>query len=96
MLLWEVFSYGRTPYPSIVSTAPSYIHTPTHLLPAHSFTLPQPTDEVLEMLEDEIVMDPPDNCPEAMYSMMCGCWKIEPTDRPSFPKLQQALAKSGG
>ncbi len=41
-------------------------------------------------------MDPPDNCPEAMYSMMCGCWKIEPTDRPSFPKLQQALAKSGG
>ncbi len=48
------------------------------------------------MLEDGIVMDPPDNCPDVMYSIMCCCWKAEPADRPSFFKLQQALADSAG
>ena len=94
MELWSAPVGGVLVWPHPLSLYSEYrplIYTHTH-----SFTLPQPTDEVLEMLEDEIVMDPPDNCPEAMYSMMCGCWKIEPTDRPSFPKLQQALAKSGG
>lgn len=68
--------------------------TPSHFL--HSSHFSQPTDEVLEMLEDGIVMDPPDNCPDAMYSIMCSCWKTEPSDRPSFPKLQQGFAESAG
>ena len=104
VLLWEVFSYGRPPYPSVVSHhTPSHLtshyassqhshHTHPHNLPPH--TPSQPADEVLEMLEDGIVMDPPDNCPDQIYSVMCRCWKMEPSDRPSFPTLGQVLAKS--
>jgi len=72
VFLWEVYSFGRTPYPSI------------------------PSDEVLETLEDGLLMDPPDGCPDDIYDIMCCCWDMEPSERPSFPSLQQMLSKSFG
>lgn len=53
----------------------------------------QPTTEVLESIEDGIIMDPPDHCPDAIYDLMCTCWEIEPNQRPTFLSLQQQLAR---
>ncbi len=39
-------------------------------------------------------MDPPDNCPDEMYDLMCVCWEIEPGSRPSFTSLRHQLTKS--
>ena len=56
----------------------------------------QPSDEVLETLEDGIVMDPPDGCPDNIYDIMCHCWEIEPHERPDFVRLRELLARSFG
>ena len=64
--------------------------------PLPSPPTPQPSDEVLETLEDGLLMDPPDGCPDDIYDIMCCCWDMEPSERPSFPSLQQMLSKSFG
>ena len=56
----------------------------------------QPSEEVLETLEDGLLMDPPEGCPTGIYDIMCSCWEMEPNDRPSFPSLQQMLSQSFG
>ena len=174
VFLWEVYSYGRTPYPAIVRPSivlpflvgPSpqqspFLHLPTppsppilffsslsHSLPSLCFLpslslsllslsfpvtpfpllcfffsllfspppssppsfppsspsspsssfplclIPQPSEEILETLEDGLLMDPPDGCPTGIYDIMCSCWEMEPNDRPTFLSLQQMLSQS--
>lgn len=52
----------------------------------------QPSDDVLEQLEDGYRMDPPEGCPYHIYSIMEQCWMLEPSQRPSFAKLQELLS----
>ena len=52
----------------------------------------QPSDDVLEQLEDGYKMDPPEGCPYHIYSIMEQCWMLEPSQRPSFSKLQELLS----
>uniref|UniRef100_A0A1X7UVQ9 Tyrosine-protein kinase n=1 Tax=Amphimedon queenslandica TaxID=400682 RepID=A0A1X7UVQ9_AMPQE len=70
--LWEVYSFGRVPYPSILS------------------------EDVLEQIEDGYIMDPPDNCPSGVYSIMKNCWSLDPETRPDFRTLRALLSKSFG
>ncbi|XP_070556523.1 tyrosine-protein kinase SRK3-like [Ptychodera flava] len=37
-------------------------------------------------------MPRPENCPRNLYDIMLSCWESDPTDRPSFQKLQRDLA----
>uniref|UniRef100_A0A673HUK0 Tyrosine-protein kinase n=1 Tax=Sinocyclocheilus rhinocerous TaxID=307959 RepID=A0A673HUK0_9TELE len=67
VLLWEIFSYGRQPYPKIV--------------------------EVRERVDQGYRMEPPDECPPDVYSIMTSCWETEPKRRPSFHKLRERLEK---
>ena len=52
----------------------------------------QPSDDILEQLEDGYRMDPPEGCPYHISSIMEQCWMFEPTERPSFSKLKELLS----
>ena len=56
------------------------------------FYVSQPSDDVLEQLEDGYKMDPPEGCPYHIYSIMEECWILEPSQRPSFTKLLELLS----
>ena len=38
-------------------------------------------------------LEAPDNCPPALYSLMCSCWDGDPDLRPSFKDVYAALEK---
>ncbi|XP_054434013.1 megakaryocyte-associated tyrosine-protein kinase isoform X1 [Pteronotus mesoamericanus] len=69
VLLWEVFSYGRAPYPKMS------------------------LKEVTEAVEKGYRMEPPEDCPGAVHTLMSSCWEAEPTRRPPFRKLAEKLAR---
>uniref|UniRef100_A0A3B3BMY7 receptor protein-tyrosine kinase n=1 Tax=Oryzias melastigma TaxID=30732 RepID=A0A3B3BMY7_ORYME len=64
ILLWEIFSLGVTPYPSMKVD--------------HTF---------YAMIERGFKMDCPYHASESVYKMMCQCWDLEPSNRPSFSKV---------
>ena len=53
-------------------------------------------EKVLDQLEAGYTMDPPDNCPEEVYDIMCSCWNMDPDSRPCFVDLSKLLSKSFG
>ncbi|XP_046744273.1 vascular endothelial growth factor receptor kdr-like, partial [Diprion similis] len=63
VVLWELFSLARTPYPLI-----------------------RPED-MCQRLTEGYRMDKPQYAPASIYQMMLRCWKVEPSERPSFEKL---------
>ncbi|XP_051550662.1 megakaryocyte-associated tyrosine-protein kinase isoform X1 [Myxocyprinus asiaticus] len=69
VLLWEIFSYGRQPYPKMS------------------------VSEVRERVGQGYRMEPPDECPPDIYTIMRSCWNTEPKKRPSFHKLRDKLEK---
>ncbi|XP_019615926.1 PREDICTED: tyrosine-protein kinase CSK-like isoform X1 [Branchiostoma belcheri] len=70
ILLWELYSYGRPPYPRV------------------------PIADVVAHVEKGYRMEPPEGCPEDIYSVMKQCWDINPDSRPSFKRLLQQLETS--
>lgn len=101
ILLWEVFSFGRAPYPKLVSAG---VHSlmrcrgwghpccPRRGDPS-SLLHPQSLKEVTEQLEQGYRMEPPEGCPPTVYTLMRSCWEMEPGKRPSFKKLTEKLQK---
>ncbi|KAG1946301.1 megakaryocyte-associated tyrosine-protein kinase isoform X2 [Pimephales promelas] len=69
VLLWEIFSFGRQPYPKMSVC------------------------EVRERVDQGYRMDPPDECPPQVYSIMSWCWESDPKKRPAFHKLRDTLEK---
>ena len=49
--------------------------------------------EVIGKLENGERLALPPNCPPRLYSLMSGCWAYEPSKRPTFQQLKQALAE---
>ena len=49
--------------------------------------------EVIGKLENGERLALPPNCPPRLYSLMSGCWGYEPSKRPTFQQLKQALAE---
>ena len=49
--------------------------------------------EVIGKLENGERLALPANCPPRLYSLMSGCWAYEPSKRPTFQQLKQALAE---
>uniref|UniRef100_A0A8C1RJ00 Tyrosine-protein kinase n=1 Tax=Cyprinus carpio TaxID=7962 RepID=A0A8C1RJ00_CYPCA len=72
VLLWEIFSYGRQPYPKMS------------------------VSEVRERVDQGYRMEPPDECPPDVYSIMTSCWEMDPKRRPSFHKLRERVEKELG
>ena len=68
VLLWEIFTLGKSPYPGIPADQHFY-----------------------EQLVKGYRMEQPDKCPQTVYNMMINCWQSNPTHRPSFTQLANAL-----
>lgn len=47
--------------------------------------------EVIQNLERHYRMPKPDNCPDALYDIMCQCWTENPEERPTFEYLRNVL-----
>jgi len=49
------------------------------------------TEAVLDLIKDGYRMSSPSQCPQPLYSMMRECWQFEPSKRPSWSELVNAL-----
>ncbi|XP_067103499.1 macrophage colony-stimulating factor 1 receptor 1-like isoform X2 [Osmerus mordax] len=70
ILLWEIFSLGKSPYPSMLVDNRFY-----------------------KMIKCGHQMSRPDYAPPEMYDIMKMCWNLEPTERPTFSKVGQMIAR---
>ncbi|XP_038935773.1 megakaryocyte-associated tyrosine-protein kinase isoform X2 [Rattus norvegicus] len=98
VLLWEVFSYGRAPYPKMVSSTPGRAACASRVTdcPHPCYPLPpylQSLKEVSEAVEKGYRMEPPDSCPGPVHTLMGSCWEAEPSRRPPFRKIVEKLGR---
>lgn len=100
VLLTEIVTYGRIPYPgtySISKILAEYLIKKkkkiTSMWDLWSFPCcaGMSNPEVIQSLERAYRMPRPDNCPEGLYSVMLWCWKENPEDRPTFDYLRSVL-----
>lgn len=47
--------------------------------------------EVLDYIQKNIVLEKPNNCPDAVYKLMLDCWTQDPQDRIPIKKLHEDL-----
>jgi len=52
-----------------------------------------PTEAVLDLVKDGYTMACPPHCPPELYVLMRSCWHMEPSIRPSWTCLVEALLK---
>ncbi|ETE64104.1 V-fms, partial [Ophiophagus hannah] len=70
ILLWEIFSLGRSPYPGI-----------------------KVNNKFYSLVKQGYHMGKPDFAPDDMYNIMTACWKLEPTQRPTFSQICTLIQK---
>lgn len=88
VLLWELFSLGKLPYPGFLFTfARCYRQSLTKVL----FPGRNAKFELIKVLQNGYRMEKPDNAPNFFGEIMANCWKLEPNERPTFVQLQQMI-----
>ncbi|XP_032066849.1 macrophage colony-stimulating factor 1 receptor [Thamnophis elegans] len=70
ILLWEIFSLGRSPYPGV-----------------------KVNNKFYSLVKQGYHMGKPDFAPDDMYNIMTACWKLEPTQRPTFSQICTLIQK---
>lgn len=89
VLMWEMFSFGRTPYAKLNHKVRGAHGGGTDARgPRRSAACAQ---EVSGELEKGLRLERPMDCPENVYGLMADCWAYKPLARPSFEQLQQQL-----
>jgi len=86
-----MFSYGRVPYPKIVSLSKKNFE-PKSLIFQLSFNS-KPVNEVLAYIEQGYQMEKPDGCPDEIYGVMKDAWEYDRTLRPTFSNTLIKLNK---
>ena len=93
ILLWEIYSFGRVPYPRIVShTESTFIFISTLSIHTHilSFYF-QPLDDVVKHVEKGYKMEAPEGCSSEIYEIMKQSWDLDPEKRPTFALILKKL-----
>lgn len=72
ILLWEIYSFGRVPYPRIVSDIVALNFHMRHTIYFFMLLLYylQPLADVVKCVEKGYKMEPPDGCPAEVYDIM--------------------------
>ncbi|XP_057365386.1 vascular endothelial growth factor receptor 1-like isoform X1 [Daphnia carinata] len=70
IVLWELFSLGKTPYPGMEADEQFFIK-----------------------LRQGYRMEKPKYAPNMIYQIMKNCWLHDPTERPDFTALSEALGE---
>jgi hypothetical protein len=58
-------------------------------VPLHQLT----NQQLLANITSGWVAPQPPRCPTSLYKVMCKCWALEPTERPSFANLVEILSQ---
>lgn len=88
ILLTELITYGRIPYPGNIKTNKSQLKT---LLISNYSNSGMTNAEVLHQVEHGYRMPAPPSCPPALYEIMLETWHKDPMKRPTFETLQWKL-----
>ena len=105
ILLYEMFTYGGSPYPSTYSL---YVYSFSSLFNRCSFILltsdirgglnpvlvvlsGYSNHEVYHLISTGYRMPAPDKCPSDIYETMLNCWSELAADRPDFSKVKELL-----
>ena len=51
----------------------------------------QPVEEVAAHVDRGYRMESPEGCPDQIYKVMTECWNEEPSQRPTFTRIEKAL-----
>lgn len=93
ILLWEIYSFGRVPYPRIVSVLLHHAATGRQLK-LLCLSLPeQPLADVMKHVVKGYRMEKPEGCPQEIYELMRQAWDSNADRRPTFNKVKQQLAQ---
>ena len=90
ILLWELFSLGKIPYPGIIT---HYIERCLlHLFTVSNCVLDIDAKQLIKELENGYRMEKPNYAPNFIGDVMSNCWKKEPKDRPTFNQLEEIVS----
>ncbi|KAF0022907.1 hypothetical protein F2P81_024888 [Scophthalmus maximus] len=94
VLLWEIFSLGKGPYPNVA------VDTNFYKMIKDGRHMAQPDFAPAEMCENrlrlnvfnanKVILTLTLTCP-LRYQLMTLCWSLEPTDRPTFKTIGQLI-----
>jgi serine/threonine protein kinase len=82
--LWEMFSYGATPY-GLYYTNLKFSKNFLYVLGDMSGT------DVYYYLQHGKRLERPSRCPSSIYQLMLKCWEWDEKKRPTFSQLLQSL-----
>lgn len=88
ILLTELVTYGRIPYPGQYILSVFYWYRKWNNL---YLNLGMTNAEVLTQVEHGYRMPQPPNCDQRLYEIMLECWHKDPMRRPTFETLQWKL-----
>ena len=95
ILLWELYSFGRVPYPRVVSWKErgGEREVLCDKIIVCLFKFSQTVEEVTQYVDKGYRMDAPDGCPDEVYNIMSDCWKKDPSQRPNFTRIEKELQR---
>lgn len=88
VLLWELFTLGKVPYPGILFQ-PNGLQL--HYSHVHVTFPGLDSQQMIEKLQSGYRMAKPDYAPYFIGEIMTNCWKKEPHERPTFIELEEQI-----
>lgn len=97
ILLWEIYSFGRVPYPRIVSYHHFFLYLVFRNQSCNLYffffaCVRQPLADVVKHVEKGYRMEKPEGCPREIHDLMQQAWDLNPDRRPTFNQVKQQLA----